>query len=191
VLHDEKGEEIGQVIRRGRPEGGMPAFPALSDAQVYDIAQFLHLQVELAANRGTYRDTYGNLRNQVSGDADKGKVFFAANCSTCHSVSGDLAGVGKRYPQPPVMLGKIAWPVSSAPIQASVTGKNGEKVTGVLLKYDDFNVALRDSEGCYHAWQRGEVNVDMPDKLAGHRALLGRYSDADLHNITAYLVTIK
>jgi mono/diheme cytochrome c family protein len=190
VLHDEKGEEIGQVIKKGRAEGGMPAFSSLNDAQIYDVAEFLHMQVELAANRGTYRDTYGNLRNKVSGDADQGKVFFGANCVSCHSVSGDLAGVGKRYPQPSVMLSKIAWPVSNQPQQATVIVRNGS-FTGVLLKCDDFDVALRDSQGGYHAWLRGEVKLEIPDKLAGHRTLLGKYSDADLHNLTAYLVNVK
>jgi len=190
VLHDEKGEEIGQVIQKGRAEAGMPAFPGLSDTQTYDIAEFLHMQVELAANRGTYRDTYGNLRNQVSGDADKGKAFFGANCAGCHSVSGDLAGIGKRYPQASVMLSKIAWPVSNGPQQATVIARNGS-FTGILLKRDDFDVAIRDSQGGYHEWPRGEVKVEIPDKLAGHRALLGKYSDADLHNLTAYLVNVK
>jgi mono/diheme cytochrome c family protein len=191
VLHDEKGEEIGQVIKKGRAEGGMPAFPDLSDVQTYDIAEFIHMQVELAANRGTYRDTYGNLRNQVTGDAGAGKMFFQANCVSCHSAEGDLAGVGKKYPQPSVLLTRIAWPVSKTPEQATVVTRNGATVSGVLLKYDDFDVALRDAQGEYHAWPRELVKVEVPDKLAGHRALLGKYSDSDLHNLTAYLVTLQ
>ena len=76
VLHDEKGEEIGPVIKNGRPQGGMPGFPSLSQDDLYNISQYLHLQVELAANRGTYGATYGALRNEVSGDAGKGEQFF-------------------------------------------------------------------------------------------------------------------
>src|SRR4051812_33656155 len=69
VLHDEKGEEIGPVIKNGRPQAGMPGFPQLSADDINNVAQYLHLQVELAANRGTYGTTYGGLRNQASGDA--------------------------------------------------------------------------------------------------------------------------
>src|SRR5215472_5794971 len=68
VLHDEKDEEIGPVIKNGRPQGGMPPFPQLSPAEIHSIAQYLKMQVELAANRGTYNQTYGDLRNKVTGD---------------------------------------------------------------------------------------------------------------------------
>ncbi|MFN0124414.1 MAG: c-type cytochrome, partial [Blastocatellia bacterium] len=86
VLHDEKGETLGPVIREGRQ--GMPPFKGMSQDDIYMIAQYLHLQVELAANRGTYGSTYGGLRNQVTGDAKKGEAFFAANCVSCHSATG-------------------------------------------------------------------------------------------------------
>jgi len=191
VLHDEKGEEIGQVIKNGRPQGGMPAFPDLSDSKLYDIAEFIHLQIELAANRGTYRDTYSNQRNQVTGNPEQGKAFFMDHCASCHSITGDLAGVGKRYPQASVLLTRIAWPTSNAPRQATVVTQTGEKFTGTLLKYDDFDVAISDSEGRYRAWPRDQVKVDVEDKLEDHRALLPKYSDADLHNLTAYLVNLK
>src|SRR5215471_3301055 len=89
VLHDEKGEEIGPVVKGGRP--GMPAFASMPQDDITNIAQYLHLQVELAANRGTYGQTYGDLRNKVTGDAKAGEAFFRANCTACHSASGDLA----------------------------------------------------------------------------------------------------
>ena len=71
VLHDEKGELIAPVLLKGRVDKGMPAFPSLSEAQVYDIAQFLHLQIELAANRGTYKRL-----NVVTGDAVATKALL-------------------------------------------------------------------------------------------------------------------
>src|SRR5579883_444678 len=90
VLHDEKGEAIGPLVRNGRPQAGMPAFPNLSADDVYNIAEYLHLQVELAANRGTYNTTYAGLRSQTSGDARRGEEFFrgAGGCVNCHSPSG-------------------------------------------------------------------------------------------------------
>jgi mono/diheme cytochrome c family protein len=191
VLHDEKGEAIGPVIKAGRAQGGMPAFPDLKDSQLFEIAEYVHLQVELAANRGSYRDSYGNLRNQLTGDASKGKELFANKCAGCHSLTGDLAKIGTKYPQPSVLLTRIAWPSSTGPKQATVIAENGEKITGTLIKYDDFDVSLRDGAGNYRNWPRNTVTVEIPDKLAGHRALLPQYSDADLHDLTAYLVSLK
>jgi cytochrome c oxidase cbb3-type subunit 3 len=191
VLHDEKGEGIGPVVKNGRPAGGMPSFPDLGDSQIYAIAEYIHLQVELAANRGTYNQTYSSLHNQVSGDPAKGRAFFDGNCAGCHSATGDLAKIGAKYPQASVISARFLWPVSGAPKQATVTTKEGEKMAGTLLTFDDFDVSLRDASGEPHSWPRSEVTVELTDKLAGHRALLPRYKDADLHNLTAYLVTLK
>jgi mono/diheme cytochrome c family protein len=189
VLHDEKGEEIGQVVKKGG--GGMPAFPGLSDEQIHQIAEFIHMQVELAANRGTYGETYGKGRSEVTGDAAKGKDLFEVRCAKCHSASGDLAGIGKKYPQASAMLPHFVWPASAASKTITVITPQGETVTGEAAVFDDFDVALRDAHGEYRSWARSEVKVEIPDQLAGHRALLPTYSDADLHNLTAYLVTLK
>jgi len=187
VLHDEKGEEIGQVIKNGRPQGGMPPFPNLNDAQIYDIAEFIHQQVELAANRGLY--THSDT--MTSGDVAKGKAFFAANCATCHSVTGDLEKIGAKYPQPPAMLARIAWPADRGPRKATVTTPEGKRLVGTLVHYDDFETTLRTEDGNSSTWQTDAIKVEIPDKLAGHRALLPKYTDDDLHNITRYLLTLK
>ena len=191
VLHDEKGEEIGSIIKNGRPQAGMPAFPGLKPEDIYNISQYLHLQVELAANRGTYGQTYGTLRNQVSGDPKKGQAFFEANCTSCHAVSGDFAKIGAKFPDAATMQSRFLWPVSRGPRRATVTTKDGQTFTGSLMKFDDFNVSLRMANGEYHEWPADRVTVKVEDKLGGHRALLPKYTDADIHNMTAYLVTLK
>lgn len=191
VLHDEKGKDISEVVRSGRPQAGMPPFPDLTKDQIYDIAEYIHLQVELVANRGTYRQTYDQQRNQLTGDAEQGKAIFQRNCSTCHSTTGDLAHVGTKYPQASVMLARIAWPVTNQPKPAVVIASNGDRVNGALVKLDDFDVELRDADGNLHTWTRSTVKVELQDQLAGHRELLAKYTDADLHNLTAYLVSLK
>jgi len=191
VLHDEKGEEIGPVIKNGRPQAGMPAFPTLSQDDLYNIAQFLHLQVELAANRGTYGATYAGLRSQATGDAKKGEEYFNAACKSCHSVTGDLAKIGSKFPQATTLQSRFLWPSSFAPAKATVTLASGQTVAGTIKTLTDFEVSLYDSAGDYHYWPRDKVKVQLEDKLTGHRALLPKYSDADIHNITAYLVTVK
>lgn len=106
VLHDEKGELIGPAILKGFPEKGMPPFSSLAEGQLSDIAQFLHLQVELVANRGLYKRL-----NVVTGDAKAGEAYFngTGGCKSCHSVTGDLAHVGAKY-QPEALQTRFVWP---------------------------------------------------------------------------------
>jgi cytochrome c oxidase cbb3-type subunit III len=187
VLHDEKGEEIGPLVKNGRVEAGMPAFPNLSETQRYDISEYIHLQIELAANRGLYT----HADTLTSGDVEKGKAFFAANCAGCHSATGDLAKIGSKHPQPAEMLVRIVWPSTRGPRQATVITPGGEKLTGTLVHYDDFETTIRSTAGATTSWPTDSIKVEIPDKLSGHRALLPKYSDDDLHNLTKYLLTLK
>lgn len=197
VLHDEKGELIGPVLLKGRPDKGMPAFSSFTPEQVHDIAQFLHMRVELTANRGTYQ----NL-NVVTGDAEKGRAYFngAGGCNGCHSPTGDLAHISTKL-APDQLQNKFLWPGAGggrgfgeeAPKKrVTVTLSTGEAITGTLKRLDDFNVSILDSSGNYRSWPRENgLKVEVEDRLAGHRKLLAQYSDADIHNLTAYLVTLK
>lgn len=188
VLHDEKGELIGPVISAGRTDRGMPAFPALTGEQRNDIAQFLHMQVELAANRGSYKRL-----NIVTGDARKGEQYFngAGRCNTCHSVTGDLAHIATRIPQPDQLQSRFVWPGVPRERKVTVTPASGPAVSGTLKRMDDFQVSLWDSSGSYRSFPREGVKVEVEDKLSGHRRLLEQYTDADIHDVTAYLVTLK
>ena len=190
VLHDEKGEEIGPLIQNGRPAAGMPGFPNLSADDRYALAQYLHLQVELAANRGTYNSTYAALRGQTLGDAKKGAEFFQASCATCHSAAGDLAHIGAKFSQAAAMQSRFLWPSTPGPAKVKITA-GAETVTGTVRHLTDFDVSITDDSGNYRHWRRDQVKVEIEDKLGGHRALLPKYTDADIHNLTAYLVTLK
>lgn len=191
VLHDEKGQDIGQVVKNGRPQAGMPAFTNLNQTEIYDIAEYVHQQVENAANRGAYAKIYANQRSQTSGDPKKGQEFFQANCAGCHSATGDLAKIGLKYPEAVSMQARFIWPAPKGPGQVTVTTGSGEKVTGTVVRLDDFDVAVRDGNDEYHHWPRSQVQVKVEDDLSGHRALLPKYTDADLHNVTAYLLSLK
>jgi cytochrome c oxidase cbb3-type subunit 3 len=190
ALDDEKGDKIGPVILQGRAGKGMPAFH-LPPEQIQDIAAFLRSRQQAAIDRNAY-----TIQNVVTGDAQKGREYFNAHCGSCHSPSGDLAGLNKKY-DPVGLQSRFLYPrprpdaTASRP-QVTVTLATGKSFTGTLEYQDDFNVALRDAAGEYRSFSRDDkLKVDVRDPLAGHAELLKKYSDADMHNIVAYLVTIK
>ena len=183
VLHDEKGELVGPLLLKGVVDHGMPAFPNFSKEQIYDISQFLHLQVELVANRGLYKRL-----NVVTGDAKAGEAYFNGSCRSCHE--SDLAKVATKFPAPDQLQSRFVWPMSRGKRKVTVRFDR-ETITGTLKQLDDINISMTDSNGNFHSWPVSAVKVEVEDRLAGHRALLERYTDAEIHNLTAYLVTLK
>ncbi|SPE42136.1 Cytochrome c, class I [Candidatus Sulfopaludibacter sp. SbA3] len=190
VLHDEKGELVGPAIAKGFPDKGMPGFPNFTAPELADISQYLHLQVELVANRGTYKRL-----NVVTGNASAGEAYFngVGGCKPCHSVTGDLAHIGSRY-EPDQLQNRFVWPAGGrggVRQKVTVTVPGGQSITGTVRRMDDFDISITDSAGNYHSWRRESVKVELEDRLVGHRRLLDKYTDADMHNLTAYLVTLK
>jgi cytochrome c oxidase cbb3-type subunit 3 len=200
VLHDENGDLIGQVLHNGRVDKGMPKFSFTPD-QVADIAAFLHDSVRAAAQRGTYK-----ILNILVGDAKAGQAYFdgAGGCTSCHSVTGDLAHIGSKYdavdlqqkivmPRAGRSFGRQTKPDKGTAVTVAVTLPSGEVVDGVLDRIDDFAVSLTDQKGNYHSFTRdGDVpKVELHDPMKGHTELLKQYTDADIHNLTAYLETLK
>jgi cytochrome c oxidase cbb3-type subunit 3 len=191
VLDDEQGSLIGPVIRKGRPNEGMPAFN-LPDAQIQDLAAFLRERTQAAINRNAYP-----LQNLLTGDAKAGEAYFngSGRCNTCHSVTGDLAGLASRF-QPAQLQTRFLYPRGgrggqAKPTTATVTPRTGPAVSGTLEFMDDFSVGLRDAEGYYRSFPRDSVKVDIQDPLATHAQLLRQYSDKNMHDVLAYLVTLK
>jgi cytochrome c oxidase cbb3-type subunit 3 len=200
VLDDENGDKIGQVVLNGRPDKGMPKFN-LSSQQISDIATFLHNGIKAAALRGNYK-----ILNIVVGDPAAGQAYFngAGQCSTCHSTSKDLKGIGAKY-DPVTLQGKFLMPrgrrygpraepaAPGSAVMVNVTLPSGQSYSGKLERIDDFTVALTDSAGQYHSFSRdGDVpKVELHDPLKAHYDMLTKYKDSDIHNLTAYLVTVK
>jgi cytochrome c oxidase cbb3-type subunit 3 len=191
VLDDNQGELIGQTVHDGRPAKGMPAFPSLTSEQLRDIAEFLHLQVELAANRGTYQ-----ALNVVTGNAKAGEIYFngTGKCNTCHSTTGDLAHIGSKM-KPPDLQQTFLYPgvrQQKSATQVTVTLPDGIHVTGTLKHLDDFYVSLYDAQNNYRSipLEKG-IAVQVEDKLLFHRQMLDKYTNQQMHDVTAYLVTLK
>jgi cytochrome c oxidase cbb3-type subunit III len=194
VNHDENGNLIAPVVLNGRPEKGMPKF-SLTPAQIPDVATFLH-----ARNRYVrYRQLY-QLKDVITGDATAGEAYFngVGRCSTCHSPTGDLAHLATEY-EPEMLLRRFLYPGRRGALPQSehtrktvtVTLKSGQTLSGPLQHVDEFTISMYDAAGDYHTWARDAVTVEVHDPLAVHADLLRTYTDTDMHNVLAYLETLK
>jgi cytochrome c oxidase cbb3-type subunit III len=189
VAHDVKGDLIGEVVRHGRPDKGMPAM-SMTDAQVSDIAEFLHRRAAEALSSSGLPNVYP-VEKLLTGNADAGKAFFSGpgGCSNCHSPTGDLAKVAQKY-SPIELEAHMLYP-GGRHTMVVVTLPSGEQIKGPLAHADDFVVSLHDASGWYRSFLRDQVKVELQDPLAAHRELLGKLTPADVHNLFAYMETLK
>lgn len=200
VLNDKDGETIAPTIQNGRPDRGMPKFD-FSMAQISDIAAFLH-----SFKVGGYDISRKEPPSIIVGDAATGKTTFQAMCGSCHSITGDLRGFAAKVKDPRTLQQTWIMPVGGGgfmstedvpvhvpPTTVTVTLPSGKEFEGKLNRIDDFTISLTDSEGYEHTFDRkgNEPKVVIHDPLAPHRELLAKYTDKEIHDITAYLETTK
>jgi cytochrome c oxidase cbb3-type subunit III len=189
ILQDREGGKLGPALMK------LPDHKRdLTKRQAADLSQFLKQRVEeTVKNRNAVKPP-----NVLTGDAQAGRAYFAAKCSACHSLSGDLAGIARRY-DPVTLQQRVLFPRSGgrgAPApkraQVTVTSASGQPVSGTLERIDDFNVSIRDASGEYRSFRRSaEVKIEIQDPYAAHNRMLDEYTDADIHNVVAYLETLK
>jgi cytochrome c oxidase cbb3-type subunit 3 len=196
VLADEHGERMAPIIRSGRP--GMPKF-TLTDEQIADVAAFVH-----TFRAAGYDESRFKPPSIIVGDAKAGETFFAAKCASCHSPTGDLRGIATKIADPRLLQQTWLMPGSGAgrsgpppvqvkPTTVTVTLPSGEKIDGTLDRIDDFIVSLTDANGTRRSFRTdGDTpKVEIHDPLQPHRDLWRTYADADIHNVTSFLVTLK
>jgi mono/diheme cytochrome c family protein len=203
VLHDRYANEIGPFLRKGHHMQSGRSSAVLTKSQIEDVAHFIHLRV------------YDTLRSAPSfhpqdlltGDPQAGAAFFdgEGRCASCHSPTGDLKGVGGKY-EPPALQARFlnprfsgrggrggAAPAPNRPhVTLTVTPPSGPPVTGTPVALDDFYVAVRDDAGEYHSWTRTPaLKIEKNDPYAAHDDLLARYTDKQMHDLLAYLASLK
>ena len=194
VAHDAKGDLIGDVIRHGRPDKGMPPLPAMTDEQVGDIASFLHRRAAEALKSSSVPKSYP-VEKLLTGNLEAGKTYFngTGGCKNCHSPTGDLAGISGKY-SPIELEAHMLYPgrrKDGPPTVAVVTLSSGEQFKGPLVHADDFVISLREASGWYRSFPRDRVKVELEDPLAAHRELLDKINQAEVHNLFAYLQSLK
>jgi cytochrome c oxidase cbb3-type subunit 3 len=218
VLNDTAGELIGQVVTEGKSTPGAMPMPALAlpADDVKAVAAFIHSTLAKAARQGGPPPGPPVVLNIVVGDPAAGERYFAANCASCHSVTGDLQGLAARYPEPmqlqnawvgglvggggrnrgpggPPPAGTEAPTRTPKPVTVTVTAADGRRADGRLERIDDFIVILTETDGTRRSFRRtgAALDIQIQDPLAGHKQLLVKYADKDIHDVTSYLVTLK
>jgi cytochrome c oxidase cbb3-type subunit 3 len=189
VLRDRLGALIGPAM--ARTPASHPS--VLTGPQITDLSHFLKDRIEAIARN---RNPTEPIRI-TGGDAEAGRAYFngAGTCRTCHSPTGDLAGVARRIPDQVNLQQRFLFPNlarSAKQVEVTVMPPSGAAVSGVLVRIDNFSVSLREATGDYRSFTRGPgVRVEVRDPLAAHHALLDTYTDRDIKNVVAYLETLK
>jgi len=209
VLMDQHGELILPIVRGARAERGMPPLP-IPDDDVVAIAEYIHSVVSTARGQGAPPESETPPPNALVGDAKAGEVYFKTNCTSCHSPTGDLAGIGTRLDEAKALQnywvvggggggrgrggnGANAASGDRRRVTATVAMPNGEKVQGQVLRLDNFFVTLLLDDGRQRTIRRdGDLpKVDVKDPLEYHKKLPAILTDKDMHDVTAYLATLK
>jgi cytochrome c oxidase cbb3-type subunit 3 len=204
VLQDQNGELIAPIVHGGRAQQGMPRVD-ITDEQIKEVAAWLH-HFNATGKTVMYNSAEINI---LTGNAKAGEAYFQTTCGSCHSASGDLAGIGSRITEPKTLQQSWLLPGGEGggsgrysakalglhvpPITVTVTLPNGKKIEGNLVSISDFYVGLTNETDGPQGFRRdGDVpNVEIHDPLAPHRELLQKIADKDVHDVTAYLVTLK
>jgi cytochrome c oxidase cbb3-type subunit 3 len=202
VLHDRFGSELGPFLKKGhKTQSGTPS-ANLTMEQVVDLSHFLRQRV----NDTLRGSPIFEPQNVLTGDPKAGEVYFngEGKCDSCHSPTGDLAGIGKRFdpvnlqqrflfPQPAGRGGRGGGRGATGKvITITVTPPSGQPITGVPVVLDDFYVSLRDESGQYYSWKRTpELKVVKNNPFEAHIDLLERITDKNMHDVVAYLETLK
>src|SRR5262249_48712792 len=198
VLDDKNGELMAPVIQNGRTDRGMPKFNFTRE-QIADVAAFVH-----TFKAAGYDESRVKPPSIIVGDAKAGEAFCNAKCASCHSTTGALKGLASRitderlFQQTWLMPGSGTGrggppPVTMKPTTVTVTLSSGEKVTGTVDRLDDFTLSLTTVDGTHRSFTTtGDTpKVEGNDPLQPHKDLLRVYTDADIHNVTAFLWTLK
>jgi cytochrome c oxidase cbb3-type subunit 3 len=188
VSSDKEGESLGAVIHNGRPDKGMPKFN-LSEPDVLNLVAFIHSEQDKAfAQTGTRKGV--DEADLQTGDAAAGKRYFegVGGCTKCHSATS-LGGVATRY----TGLRLEQQMLYPRDVKSKVTVKTeaGQTFSGILAYQDEFTIAMKDASGTYRSWPVRDITFQIDDPAEAHVTALSRYSDEAIHNVFAYIQTLR
>ncbi len=202
VYSDEHGELITKELAKHQPA------LTLAEVDVTAIAEYLHSVQAQMGGQGSPpgRNPVGITLNVLVGDPAAGKSYFDAHCASCHSITGDLKGIGAKYADDPRAL-QSAWVAGGGGGgrggrggggggNGTVTTADGKKFEGRIIKRTDFLVVMTTQDGTRHDWPivNGSPKVEIQDPQAAHKKMVLELDDPankNMHDVTAYLATLK
>jgi cytochrome c oxidase cbb3-type subunit 3 len=200
TLSDQDGELILPIIQGSRQSQGMPAID-MSREDGLAVAAYVRSIVASIGRQGMPPSIGQEPPSVLVGDARAGQAYFDSKCNGCHSPTGDLKGIATRIPDPKALQnrwvagggGRRGAGAGTPPVTVTITPLSGERIDGRLVRIDDFLVTIALADGTVHTFRRdGEMpKVEVHDPMKAHRDLLSAYTDQDMHNVTAYLATLK
>lgn len=219
VNHDRSsfnpGSVLGPYLKKGHPtQSGTPS-ASFTDEQIVALAHFLRQRVN-DTMRGSPVFVPGDI---LTGDAAAGAAFFngAGGCARCHNAaSRSLAGIRSRVASTIDLQQRMLFPMSPAgrggrgrgrgrgaappagqaadpnAVTVTVTPPSGPALTGTLVDEDSFHVTLRDASGVIRTVRRVPgMKVAARNPFQAHIELLDRLTDENIHDLVAYLETLK
>jgi cytochrome c oxidase cbb3-type subunit 3 len=207
ALSDQHGEEIAPIVHGSRQEKGMPAFN-LTESDTTAVAEYIH---SVLAKVGSQARPPGAVDpsslNVLVGSASEGEAYFKTKCASCHSTAGDLKGIASKYSDPRTLQNTwvsggggggrggraFGGGENTKPSTVTITFAGGQRVEGVLVRKDDFDVTLTLADGTRRTIARnGDIpKVEVHDPYEAHKKLAPLLTDKDMHDVTAYLATVK
>ena len=197
VAEDVRGDKIIPLVHTGRADKGMPP-QNLPDADLNAIVAFIHeTKVKADSLEGSRRSV--DASDVATGNAQAGQQFFngPGGCAKCHSPTGDLAGIGSRLQGLQLMQrmlmpgGRGRGAAAPRPAMATVKLPSGQRVTGKLAYRDEFTISITDADGYSRSYSARGATITVDNPLDGHINLLPKYTNDDMHNVLAYLQTLK
>jgi mono/diheme cytochrome c family protein len=187
VLSDTNGSKFTEVVRNGRPEKKMPAFN-LSNEEIHSLGAFIRNQTKSSRPGGRRGVDVADLQ---TGNVEAGKQYFygAGGCAKCHSATGDLAGIASRFQG--LQLEQQMLYARNAKSKVTVTLPSGQSITGVLAYHDEFTLGLHGTDGVYHSWPVTRIRYTIDSPVDAHVELFSKYKDDDIHNLMAYMQTLR
>jgi cytochrome c oxidase cbb3-type subunit 3 len=206
ALSDQHGEVIGPIVRGARQDKGMPGFN-LNDDDVTAVSEYIHSVLAKVGNQARPPGAVDpTTLNVLVGDSAAGETYFKTKCASCHSTTGDLKGIASKFDDPRNLQntwvsggggggrgGRRGGGEGGKPSGVTVTFANGQKLEGTLVRKDDFLVTLTTADGMRRSIARNgdEPKVEVRDPNEAHKKLVPTLTDKDMHDVTAYLATVK
>jgi mono/diheme cytochrome c family protein len=189
VRTDIGGDKISAIVRNGVPGTKMPAF-VFSDHEMATLAAFIHEAAGKAASAPGGRRGV-DVADLQTGNVEAGKRYFdgPGGCAKCHSATGDLAGIASRL-EGLQLEEQMLYP-KGAKSRVNVTLPSGQQVSGILEYQDEFTIGLRESSGTYRSWPTAKVKYTVDSPVDAHVEQFSKYTDADIHNLMAYIQTLR